>query len=352
MAAWRRCWRHRLSPPPLPRLQTAIPNLLNALSRGKNYTIAIQNLREGTYKIGTEYVTITIVIRPVDSIVFDKNPQYREDLKKQVDGATTTKLDPDEKKIEQTCRGALYDVSQLGFKSPTDLAYGVLHLSAHAGFNQDQSMVCLTEDYAYPAANADDRFWGNFLPAFKFTLAMVEAKFPKDISKLQPPWNTATKRKIDDLVIALARYFRNEPPPQDSTDTLTRLLAPSLAVLDRTTSTAMGTDVNPQERLAAIQPFKDKGYIRFGCYAPTTGATDKDLDDATSMFLVFKAPNDVTKTTIDAALAIRPKFGPNAGPIEQLSVSDNRKWITAVLADRGYDCNGFSVERPAVPKTQ
>jgi hypothetical protein len=129
-------------------VQTAIPNLLNALSRGKNYTIAIQNLREGTYKIGTEYVTITIVIRPVDSIVFDKNPQYREDLKKQVDGATTTKLDPDEKKIEQTCRGALYDVSQLGFRSPTDLAYGVLHLSAHAGFNQDQSMpyrgLCLS----------------------------------------------------------------------------------------------------------------------------------------------------------------------------------------------------------------
>src|SRR5262249_11106492 len=117
-------------------------------------------------------------------------------------------------------------------------------------------------------------------------------------------------------------------------------------------STAIGTDENPTERFAALRPFKDKGYIRVGCYAPTTEATDRDLDDATSMFLVFKASNDVSKTTIDEALAIRPKFGLNAGPIDNLGVSDNRKWITAVLVDRGYDCNGFSVERPAVAKTQ
>jgi hypothetical protein len=169
---------------------------------------------------------------------------------------------------------------------------------------------------------------------------------------MQPPWNTATKLKIDDLVIALALYLRNDIPPQNSIDTLNTLLASSVAVVDRTTTLAIDTDGKPAERFAALQPFKDKGYIRVGCYAGTTPETDQDLDGATSMFLIFKAPNEAVRTTIDQALAIRPQFGNSAGPIHRLDISDNRKWITAVLADRGYDCNGFSVEKPAVPTTQ
>jgi hypothetical protein len=51
---------------------------------------------------------------------------------------------------------------------------------------------------------------------------------------------------------------------------------------------------------------------------------DQKIDGATSMFLVFDTPNEAT-----------------------FAISDNRAWITAVLRKRGYDCNDFSVERPA-----
>lgn len=334
-------------------IQAVIPGIAAVLNtdKGFNQTDAIELNRVGTYKANTKYVVITVNVRPMDSIVLDQNDSYKDDLKKQINGATA-KLDGDKDKMAQSCHGALYDISQLGLKSPTDLAYGLLHMSAHAGFGQTQSILCLTNQYAYFAAKADSqKFWVSFPAGFSFTEADVDKIYKPDASR-QPPWGPETKRKIDDLVVALARYFRNTPSPQDSIDTLDNLLAASLAVVDRTTSDALGTDGKAAERFAAIQPFQQKGFIRVGCYAATTDATDQDLDGATSMFLVFQQPDEGKKSTIEAALAVRPLFGPNAGPIDKLIVSDNRKWVTAVLADRGYDCNGFSVEKPAVPKTQ
>jgi hypothetical protein len=129
---------------------------------------------------------------------------------------------------------------------------------------------------------------------------------------------------------------------------VTRLLAPQVSVVDNTTSLAIGEDSSAVDRFEAIKKLKSKGYIRFGCYAQTDASTDQALDKAPAIFLVFKAPNEANRTTIDAALAIRPRFA-NAA-ITILSVSDNRGWISAVLKARDYECNGFSVDRPAGPQ--
>jgi hypothetical protein len=92
--------------------------------------------------------------------------------------------------------------------------------------------------------------------------------------------------------------------------------------------------------------------MRFGCYAPTSDATDQNVDGAAWMFLVFKAANDDTKSTLDSALVVRPLFTPGTSVISTFGISDNRAWITAVLVRRDYNCNGFSVEKPAVPRVR
>ncbi len=318
-------------------VQTTIQNILTALGRGQNYTRELRNLRTGTYKLHTEYADVAITIRAVPSIVLDKNPAFRDDLKAQINTATI-KLDGT--KIETSCRGARYDISSLGFRSPTDLAFGLVHLSGHAGFNKKDTISCLTPEYAKVAAAAPDQFWVGFLGEFKIMPAdLVPA--PKG----QPTWEDI-EATIDKLVVALARYARNDPPPKIAVDTLTKLLAAQVAIVDNTTSLAISDESAPVDRFAAVRRLKDKGYIRFGCYAATNNdTTDQRVDGATSMFLVFKAPSDAVKTSLDSALAVRPQF--KDGVVTTLAISDNRAWIVATLKVRGYDCNGFSVEKPA-----
>ena len=158
-------------------VQTSVQNILTALNRGVNYTHPpIRKLRVGTYVILSEYASVKIKIRAVGSIVLDKNPAFKNDLKDQVNAASI-KLDLS--KIDTSCRGARYDISSLGFGSPIDLAYGLVHLSAHAGFSIKDSVSCLTPEYATVAAAADNRFWSNFPPDFRIKPADVEASSRK-----------------------------------------------------------------------------------------------------------------------------------------------------------------------------
>jgi hypothetical protein len=319
-------------------VQTNVQNMLTALNRGLNYTHPpLRQLRIGKYVIRSDYATVNITVRAVPSIVLDRNAAFKEDLRSQV-AAANIKLDP--AKIDTSCRGGRFDISQLGFKSNIDLAYGLTQLAAHAGFSIKDSVSCLTPEYAKVAAAADERFWGNFPKEF-----IIAAKdLPALPSNPQPSWDSV-KTTLDQLVLALARYARNMPPLDSSIATLSKLLAPQLTIIDNTTSIAIGEKIPPAPRFDAIKRLTDKGYIRFGCYGPTDNTTDQSLDGATSMFLVFKASSDATRTTLDAALAVRPQFTDAA--LSTMAISDNRAWITATLKARGYDCNGFSVDKPA-----
>jgi hypothetical protein len=292
----------------------------------------------GQYKISTEYALVTINIRAVPSIVLDENPAFKNDLKSQITAASV-KLDST--KIDQSCRGARYDIFSLGFRSPSDLAFGLAHLGAHAGFSIKDTVSCLTSEYATVAVASDDRFWSSFPADFRIRAPDI-AKGPTQ----QPTWD-AVRATLDRLVLALARYARNDPPPAPAMEALTKLLADQVTVIDNTTALAFGGETTITNRFDAVKILTGKGYIRFGCYAPVDTASDQQVDGATSMFLVFDAPNDVQETSVSKALVIRPQF--ESGTVKALAVSDNRAWIVTVLKDRDYDCNGFSVAKPAQP---
>lgn len=318
-------------------VQSSMQGILTALGRGVNNTHPPErNLRVGTYVVRSDYAVVRITVRTVPSIVLDKNPAFKDDLKSQINAASV-KLDGT--KIPTSCRGARYDIFGLGFKSPTDLAYGLSHLSAHAGFDIKDSITCLTPEYAKVAANADGRFWNTFPAEFRINPADLIVPAPP---VGQPTWDKV-RPTLDSLVVALARYARNDPPPEVATTVLTTLLAPKVAVIDNTTGISIGVIKDPLNRFDAVNVFKAKGYIRFGCYAPTDTNTDQQVDGATSMFLVFKAPSDATVTAIDTALVVRPQF--DGAAVKSLAISDNRAWIVATLKNRDYECNGFEVKK-------
>jgi hypothetical protein len=314
-------------------------DILTVLNKGQNITRPVRDLRVGTYRIQSDYAVVSITIRPVASIVLDRNRAFVEDLKAQINSASV-KLDS--AKLEASCRAGRYGIYQLRFRSPTDLAFGLAHLSAHAGFSIDETIKCLTPEYALVAAKAGNPFWSNFPDDFKFNPERLAPK-PGD----QPRFDTVEK-DLYDLVVALARYSRNDPPPAISVSTLERLLAPQVAILDNTTSLAVTDDVAPLERFDAVKKFKTKGYIRFGCYA-ATDATTQASDKATAIIVVFNAPNAATRASLDSALAVRPQFTDDGKQVKSLAVSDNRAWISAALKKNDYECIGISVERPAAP---
>lgn len=320
-------------------VQQKVASILTALNQGKNYTRPIRGLKVGQYVITSDYAKLTITVRPVPSIVLDKNPAFKNDLKAQI---TTASVKVDAGNLSSSCRGAQYDVWSLGFRSTVDLAYALTHLSAHAGFTIPQSITCLTKEYATAAAKADNRFWDSFPPAFVIKPKAVDDAFAPP-PEGQPSFDDASAT-LDPLVRALARYARNTPEPADSVADLTKYLAAQVTVADNTISKKIG-DAQVVDRFAAMKLFKNSGYIRFGCYAPVDDATDKKVDGATSMFLVFNAPNDADSATLKQALVIRPQF--TGTTISTLAISDNRSWITAVLNKRSYQCNDFSVQRPA-----
>jgi hypothetical protein len=323
-------------------VQTNVQKILTALNRGKNLTRPVRNLRVGTYKIRAEYADVTISIRVVESIALDKNGAFKDDLKAQINAASV-KLD--QTKLSSSCRGGRYDIASMGFKSPADQAYGLVHLSAHAGFSLKDSIACLTPEYAKVAANAGDRFWSGFPSDFVIKPANLAAK-PGE----QPSWDQVQKN-VDDLITALARYARNETPPDKAVADLKRLLGPKVIIKDNTTSLAIDVDDTPLDPLAAVGSFKSKHYIRFGCYRPNDETTDQSLDKAPAIMLVFKADNNETGTTLetlDTALALRLLF--TDLKVTTFAVSDNRAWISAVLKARDYECNGFSVKRPPMAK--
>jgi hypothetical protein len=325
----------------LQAVQGPIQNILGVLNSGKNYTKIIENLKVGSYSVLTDYSLVTIKIRSVPSIVLDPNTTFRTDFRAQIDAAPD-KIDINN--IEQSCQGIRSGLTEGSFTSRTDIAYALIALGAKAKFNQDQIIHCVTRDYAPNAIAMPDSAWLSFPAEIRFTTDDVDRVLPPPSWPQQPSF-AAIKSRLDQFVVSLAQYAQSDPPPPPvAIKNLTQLAADTLQVVDRTSDLRISGSVDPIDRLKAFDTFISKGYIRVGCYAATTEATDQSVDGATSMFLMFKAPKDAASTTIDKIIVVRPIY--SKLQIASLGISVNRAYATAVLTARDYDCNGFTVERP------
>ncbi|MGY3609042.1 MULTISPECIES: hypothetical protein [unclassified Bradyrhizobium] len=327
--------------------------LLGALKSGRTQTRPVDVLRTGTYRYVTDYAAINVTIRSIESIVLDRNPSFRDDLRAQVKAAPD-KIDAT--KLEQSCRAARLGISDLGFRSTLDIAYGMIALAGKAGIDNDQTVQCLSRDYATAITSRRDQdglIWKDFQAEQKFTQHDVDGILPViDRSSIQPKFRVIAS-KVDDLVTSLAQYARNNPHPKQATDHLTTLLAEDIAVVDKTSDLVAGGN-GSYKRFDFInkltdentQPPPERRYIRFGCYEEAKDTTGLFIDGASSIFLVFKAKNDDTTVSFENVLAMKPMFGADSKNITGLIVSSDRAWINKVLTNWNYVCGDFSIKRP------
>lgn len=323
-------------------LVTPFQTILAALNRGLNSTKIIDRLRVGTYEITTNYTTVTVTVRHVSSIVLDGTSEFRVDFRDKVNAAPE-KLDT--ANLDKSCRAVRGGLTQSSFTAREDIAYALIALGARVGLARNDILKCLTRDYATAAVKFPDSVWAIFPRELRFDQPAMDGVLRDNSGPPQPEFD-AIHSRFDQTVTALAQYARNTPKPLAAVATLSKYIAPSVTIIDKTADFKITQSVDAMDRFKAIDVLTSKGYIRFGCYAATTDATDKGVDGSPAMLLVFNAPNEATKTTIDKAIVLRPLFSDLI--ITTFIVAVNRKYMTTVLSDPAfdYDCNGFTVEKP------
>ena len=189
-----------------------------------------------------------------------------------------------------------------------------------------------------------DPVWAAFPGELKFAQGDVDLLLPQNDWPPQPAF-AVINAKLFQLVTSLAQYARNHRPKPAAVQNLKQLMADQVAVVDNTSAGSIANSADPIDRFKAIDLIASKGFIRFGCYAPTTDATDKSIDGAPAMFLTFNAPNEASSATVDKAMVIRPIY--KGLVLTKLIVSFARTYVTA-RADRPRLClwRRFHREKP------
>jgi hypothetical protein len=313
----------------------------------------VDDLRTGTYRYITDYAAVNVTIRPITSIILDRNSSFRDDLRAQVKAAPD-KIDTS--KLDQSCRAVRLGIPDLGFRATLDIAYGMIAVAGKAGLDKGQTVKCLTRPYATAITNRKDKdtlVWKDFQAEQRISPEDVERNLPTIDPDAQPKFRVISS-KVDDLVTSLAQYARNDPHPKQAVDRLTKLLAEEIAVKDKTTNLIVGGDGSYKRfdfisRLTSenAQPPPEKRYIRFGCYEETKDTTGLYVDGASSIFLAFRANNDDFTVPFENVLAMKPLFGSDSKSITSIIVSSDRRWIEQVLTAWNYSCGDFLVKKPS-----
>lgn len=330
-----------------------ISKLLSALKTGKNATRPVDDLRIGTYNYITDFASVNVTIRSIESIVLDKNTSFRDDLRAQVKAAPE-KIDTT--KLDQSCRAVRLGIPDLGFRATLDVAYGMIAVAGKAGLDTGQTVQCLTRPYAMAIADRPDRdqlIWKDFQAEQKFGQPDVDRNVPAvDLGSTQPKFRVVVP-KVDDLVASLAQYARNDPHPKQAVDHLTALLSEDIAVVDKTSNLLVGGDGSYKRfdfisKLTAenAQPRPEKRFVRFGCYQETKDVTGLYVDGASSIFLAFKTTNEDDAVPFENVLALKPLFGTDSKTVTSIIVSPDRGWISKVLTDWNYTCGDVSIKKP------
>jgi hypothetical protein len=310
--------------------------LLGTLNAGDNKAAPVR-LFLGTTVIKTRVGRVTLKVEPVPSLVEDPDRRFLTDLQSQLSQIVTKPQSGSG--LSKTCSSIAVGLAQSGITSLSDIAYSLVYLASKEVGSEDELLTCLVEKgYANAAANLDKSLFAGYPSFEQLTQQAVDNFF---VGLDQPSYGQI-ERKLDDLISYLPQYTRTVPHPQTAAGHLQELFAPNIIIQDKTSGPVGNFDESQINALKAIDTLADLGMLRFGCYAPTSIATGRNLDGAVAMFLMFKADAAARKTTIENTFAVRPIFDAEFR-IAKLVLSDRMDWIKAALDARGGNCNGFSV---------
>lgn len=329
------------------KVQDPMQALIASLNEDKNQA-ATTALKVGTTKITTDYGSVTVKLRPVTSIVADKNRAFIDDLRKQIQGA------PDKIAVADaasTCITAATKLNASGIRADADKAYALGFLALNNFTAKPPILACLGS-YKAAAVKLGDLLWSGEPPEVTITQADLDATSPPTPPlSLQPSFNDI-RAFLDGLMVALGQFARNPPVAPAITNPireiasqkLAKMLPGTVTFLDNSFMGRFGGTAQNLTALQVVRLFETKGFKRFGCFAEATDMTGKYATGASAIFLSFIGEPEAKQVAVNDGITVHPIF--SGGSIHQITVSDNTDWIKAVLKDRdkAYDCNGLEIK--------
>jgi len=329
-------------------VEQAFNTILAKLNSDFNYAQSIP-LGVGTTTITTSESITTVKVRPISALITDKIDDFSTALRTLADSENANVKVP-LNSPDNACAQLSSNLSLDGVIAPEDHAYALAYEGLRLGQSAETLEHCLGK-LVQVAASLPQIWVGQstvITPAQ--ALAFYNANFTGPVqlqfSDIQP--------QLDQLMIALGRYAQNGQPPSAAyTANLQKLFVSSPSLIDNTLANVFKANSSASGFPDIVNAFISLGYYHFGCYAQDTNATGLYTDNASAIFLAFKAPpsaSSVKKSDPNSILAIHPIFADGLYTVQTLDVSDNPDWIATVLAGRAgstittSDCNGFQVQ--------
>jgi hypothetical protein len=288
-------------------------------------------LRVGTSTIVTPYSKVVVTVRPIDSIVADKNRVYFNDFSAEIAKLKYSSTD--------SCMSAQNLMAQDGFVSQVDQAYAMGRLALSALTTKQPLAQCLGLTgvcRAAIAADMDELLWKGFNPELKPTAEECDEVVPPGPqASIQPAYNPRLMGFLKNLTILFTEYGSRATPAPDYPQRLGFSVANLVALDDRTALHNLGNQVfpNPSGLLAVL---KSQGYTNFGCFAPTSDVTNSAFG-AVASFVGGKGPNPA----IADAIALYPQF--ENGLVRKFVVSSDPDDINASIGTPGV-CTGVKIK--------
>lgn len=304
-------------------------------SSGANYQITTK-LRIGSTSVATQFSTVSVTVRPIDSIVFDdKNPDnpYFKDFAKLIDGLKITgSLD------ENACQGVQRSLSQAGFRSADDQAYALGRLAIGKNLGSRASAAeCLGDLCQTAIADKMDGVLWNESRDLKPRSEDCEGVRKPDVTFVaQPPWATVGPI-VKDLAILYGQYNVGAPLPTTFSQFIGANLSNRIDVDDKTSYRLFGTAaaIDPQ---GLFDTLKGKTFLRLGCWAGVDNPTM--FYGSRSSIVSAKIPKVGASAPITDAIAVFPFW--SAGKIAKIVVSDDSQDISTTIG-KLTSCGGFTV---------
>jgi hypothetical protein len=321
----------------LPPLQTLFQDLFPKTGRTYQTTLP---LRVGTPSVATQFSTVSVAVRPIDSIVFDEqNPDkpYFNDFTKTIDG-----LSFDANSYEKSCSAIRRSLTLAGFTSSDDLAYALGHIAIKNNLSNKASVAeCLGGDLCENAIAPKmiGILWTENMDLKPEETDCEGVKSPEALSApAQPPYADLYPT-LRDLSQFYGQYDVEAAIPQRLQELLGNKFSNTVAIDDRTSYSLFGATktTDPQ---SLIKFLKSKSFLRLGCYSATT---DPGASYGSRASIVSAKIDKVgTTVPIDSAIALFPLW--KEGMISRIVVSGDPPDISASIG-KLPSCGGFTVSK-------
>jgi hypothetical protein len=232
-------------------------------------------LTEGHTLVRANYATVDVYVTALRSIVGVKdNGQFRTDL----EGMISTMFKPGisgtsiNEAIDTACLAAGNSLNRLNNLSREDIAFSLILVGQTAGLTAASQYIHCLGEYASVAVKKD--FISKLDAKYRFDDGVIKTVLPNKAVYPQPDFKTVRDDLVD-LMGSMRGYVTLASPPDFNQTTLGRTgMATDVALSDEAdiSSTPSSATDGKVHSADLMKDLKNKGFTRFGCLMPDTGA--------------------------------------------------------------------------------